>query len=96
MSLRRQRILIIKTSSHIHTDHLDGETLIPLIKANPGIKFIIPEANRAFVTDRIKAASDFPIGLNDGERVSIGGFTLQLYLLPTKPWKETKQAGVNF
>jgi L-ascorbate metabolism protein UlaG (beta-lactamase superfamily) len=71
----RLNFIDVVTSSHIHTDHLDGETLIPLIKANPGIKFIIPEANRAFVTDRIKAALDFPIGLNDGERVSIGNFT---------------------
>lgn len=71
----RLNFIDVVTSSHNHTDHLDGETLIPLIKANPGIKFIIPEANRAFVTDRIKASSDFPIGLTDGEKVSINGFT---------------------
>src|SRR6185295_831795 len=42
----------IVTSSHNHTDHLDAGTLVPLIKNNPGIRFVIPEANRLFVTDR--------------------------------------------
>src|SRR2546421_9430008 len=28
----------IVTSSHGHTDHLDGETLIPLLKTNPAVK----------------------------------------------------------
>ena len=58
----------IVTSSHNHTDHLDAETLIPVLKNNPGIKFIIPEANREFVTERVKCERDFPIGLNDGNR----------------------------
>src|SRR5690242_9492971 len=44
----RLKSLDIVTSSHNHTDHLDGETLIPILKNNPGIKFLIPEANRAF------------------------------------------------
>jgi L-ascorbate metabolism protein UlaG (beta-lactamase superfamily) len=63
----------IVSSSHNHTDHLDGETLIPLIKANPGIKMIIPEANRKFVTDRINMPYDFPTGMNDGQTVEIIG-----------------------
>src|SRR5437762_13625952 len=33
----------IITSSHNHTDHLDAETLIPVLKNNPDVKFIIPE-----------------------------------------------------
>lgn len=65
----------IVTSSHNHTDHLDAETLIPVLKNNPGIQFIIPEANRIFVADRIKCKNDFPIGLNDGQSVTIDGFT---------------------
>src|SRR6266496_6318815 len=36
----------VVTSSHNHTDHLDGETLRPLIHANPDIRLMIPEANR--------------------------------------------------
>jgi L-ascorbate metabolism protein UlaG (beta-lactamase superfamily) len=65
----------IVTSSHNHTDHLDGETLIPLLQVNPSITFIIPEANRGFVADRVNCPLTFPVGLNDGEKMEIKGFT---------------------
>jgi len=64
----------VVTSSHNHTDHLDADTLIPLMKANPKIKLIIPEANRSFVAERLKIDSTLPIGLNDGESVEIKNF----------------------
>jgi L-ascorbate metabolism protein UlaG (beta-lactamase superfamily) len=63
----------IVTSSHNHTDHLDAETLLPLFKNNPAIKFIIPEANRDFVADRVKCEKEFPVGLNDGRSVTVEG-----------------------
>ena len=50
------RNISIVSSSHNHTDHLDGETLIPLLKNNPNINFIIPEANRTFVAERVGCA----------------------------------------
>ena len=62
-------------SSHNHTDHLDAETLKPILANNPGIQFIIPEANRAFVTERMNCALDFPIGLNDGMAVQLDEFS---------------------
>jgi L-ascorbate metabolism protein UlaG (beta-lactamase superfamily) len=65
----------IVTSSHNHTDHLDAETLTPIIKNNPGIKFIIPEANRKFVAERVQCEIDFPVGLNDKQALTVGGFT---------------------
>lgn len=65
----------VVTSSHNHTDHLDAETLMPVLKNNPSVQFIIPEANRIFVADRVKCANDFPVGLNDGRSVTINGFT---------------------
>lgn len=65
----------IVTSSHNHTDHLDAETLIPLLSVNPDIRFLIPEANRDFVAGRVKCSTSFPVGLNDGERVTIHPFT---------------------
>lgn len=64
----------IVSSSHNHTDHLDADTLVPVLKNNPGIQFIIPDANRAFVAERVKCAFDFPVGLNDGRSVAIGDF----------------------
>lgn len=65
----------IVTSSHNHTDHLDGETLMPVLQNNPGIKFIVPEANRNFVAERVKCKREFPIGLNEGKSVTIDEFT---------------------
>ncbi len=64
----------IVTSSHNHTDHLDAETLVHVLKNNPTIKFIIPEANRNFVAERVNCAVDFPIGLNDGKMVTVDEF----------------------
>lgn len=64
----------VVTSSHNHTDHLDGETLKPIIRKNPGIEFIIPEANREFVAHRIEKDKSFPIGLNDGEQITVKDF----------------------
>jgi L-ascorbate metabolism protein UlaG (beta-lactamase superfamily) len=67
--------ITVVTSSHNHTDHLDAETLIPVLNNNPGITMVIPEANRGFVSERVKCKKDFPIGLNDGKQVTIDGFT---------------------
>lgn len=44
----------IVTSSHHHTDHLDAETLIPLLQANPKLTVIVPRANTAFATERLQ------------------------------------------
>src|SRR5436190_8116961 len=65
----------IITSSHNHTDHLDAETLIPVLKNNPDVKFIIPEANREFVAERVKCKKEFPIGLNEDQSVTVDEFT---------------------
>lgn len=66
----------VVTSSHNHTDHLDADTLLPLLRANPAVQLIIPEANRAFVCSRLQCALEFPIGLNDGENVAVAGFKI--------------------
>ena len=42
----------VVTSSHAHTDHLDPETLRPLVAANPEIRLVGPEANRALMRQR--------------------------------------------
>ena len=64
----------IVTSSHNHTDHLDAETLLPVLKNNPGIRFIIPEANRNFVCERVQCDKDFPTGMNDKQTIVIDEF----------------------
>lgn len=65
----------IVSSSHNHTDHLDGETLIPIIKNNPGITFIIPEANRSFIANRVQIPEAFPAGLKEGKHLTVADFT---------------------
>lgn len=66
----------VVTSSHNHTDHLDADTLIPILKNNKGIQFIIPEANRSFVVDRVHCNNDFPLGLNAGTSVAVADFLI--------------------
>ena len=63
----------IVTSSHNHTDHLDAETLGPLLAGNPHLKLVIAEANRAFVAERLRIDSTNPIGVDDGTTVEIMG-----------------------
>ena len=65
----------VASSSHNHTDHLDAETLGSLRRANPDLQFVIPEANRAFVVDRLQCNASWPVGMVDGAEVTIGGFT---------------------
>ncbi len=65
----------VVTSSHNHTDHLDHETLWPLMKANPDLQMIIPEANRAFVADRLQCDPNWMIGVNDGISATAKEFT---------------------
>lgn len=60
------------TSSHNHTDHLDADTLLPLFEANPAVEFVIPEANRAFIADRLGCNPAWPRGLSDGLSLRFG------------------------
>ena len=63
----------IATSSHNHTDHLDAETLCPILARNPTLKLVIPEANRAFVADRLRIDPASPIGLDDRKVIELSG-----------------------
>jgi L-ascorbate metabolism protein UlaG (beta-lactamase superfamily) len=66
----------VVTSSHSHTDHLDGETLGPLRLANHGLRLVIPEANRAFVAERLKCDPSWPLGIDDGGQLEAAGFRI--------------------
>ena len=63
----------IATSSHNHTDHLDAETLSPLLSGNPRLKLVVAEANRAFVAERLGIDSAIPISVDDGATVEVSG-----------------------
>jgi L-ascorbate metabolism protein UlaG (beta-lactamase superfamily) len=71
----RLNFIDVVTSSHNHTDHLDRETLLPLMAENPAMFLVIPEANRAFVAERLGCDASLPIGCDDGGTVAAGGFT---------------------
>ena len=66
----------VVTSSHAHTDHLDGETLRALRHANPRLALVIPEANRALAAERLGCLPGWPRGLDDGEEVNVAGFRI--------------------
>jgi L-ascorbate metabolism protein UlaG (beta-lactamase superfamily) len=66
----------VVTSSHNHTDHLDKETLVPLMRANPKLQLVVPEANRGFVADRLGIAIEYPRGLTSDETKRFGVFEI--------------------
>jgi len=70
----RLDFLNLVTSSHNHTDHLDADTLRPILDANPGIKLVVPAANRGFIAERLGCDLDFPVGMNDTFVKDIGVF----------------------
>lgn len=64
----------IVTSSHNHTDHLDRDTLLPILTAKDLTHFLVPEANRLFAAERLSLNPAFAIGMNDGETARIDPF----------------------
>lgn len=66
----------VVTSSHNHTDHLDKETLVPLMEFSPEVQMIIPEANRAFVANRLEVSADWLHGLDAGQFLKIPPFEI--------------------
>ncbi len=64
------------TSTHNHTDHLDGETLGPLLAVNPKLAVIVPRANQNFAAERLRVAPARLTPIRVGEEVTVGPFTL--------------------
>lgn len=66
----------IVTSSHNHTDHLDRDTLLPILTAKEITHFLLPKANRHFASERLSLSPAFAIGMNDGEVARIDPFEI--------------------
>ncbi len=64
------------TSSHNHTDHLDADTLLPLLAANPKAKLVIPRANRAFVLERLGEVAGRLVEIDAGEAITVARMEL--------------------
>lgn len=64
----------VVTSTHNHTDHLDGPTLRALMGANPRLRLVVPDANRLFVAERLGCDPSWLIGVDDGVQETVGEF----------------------
>jgi L-ascorbate metabolism protein UlaG (beta-lactamase superfamily) len=65
----------VVTSSHNHTDHLDGPTLKALLDANPNLEIVVPAANRDFAADRLGTEARRLTEIDVGSSVTSGHFT---------------------
>lgn len=70
----------IVTSSHSHTDHLDADTLRPLLAENPGAAFVIPRASRALALERVGPLRNDIVELDAGEEATVAG--VRFYGIP--------------
>ena len=66
----------LTTSSHNHTDHLDGETLTALMLANPEMELLVPSATLSFAAERLDVASDQLETIDAGQSIALGPFEL--------------------
>ncbi len=64
------------TSSHNHTDHLDGETLTALREANPNLTILVPTANLEFAANRLGVPTDELKTIDADESQRFEGFTV--------------------
>jgi L-ascorbate metabolism protein UlaG (beta-lactamase superfamily) len=66
----------VVSSSHNHTDHLDGETLIPLLRVNPDLTVIVSRANISFAANRLKVPPERLTAIQvDSPPITVGPFT---------------------
>ena len=66
----------LTTSSHNHTDHLDGETLAALMQTNPEMELLVPSANRRFAAERLGVNPDQLEAIDAGQSIALGPFKL--------------------
>lgn len=67
----------VVTSSHNHTDHLDADTLAPLLRVNPHARLVVPAANVTFAAERVGVGADVLVGLQIGEATETGPFRIE-------------------
>jgi L-ascorbate metabolism protein UlaG (beta-lactamase superfamily) len=82
----------VVTSSHNHTDHLDAETLIPLIKANRAMRIVVPAANRQFAAERLGVNPELILTADEGKTINVAGFLIT-GIIAAHPQVERDQQG---
>jgi L-ascorbate metabolism protein UlaG (beta-lactamase superfamily) len=66
-------VIDVITCSHQHTDHLDAETLRPLLSANPHARLVLPAAIREFAAERLgQEVAARLVELDDGQSAQVG------------------------
>jgi L-ascorbate metabolism protein UlaG (beta-lactamase superfamily) len=70
---RRLDFVDVVCSTHAHTDHLDAETLEPILAA--GAALVCPAANRALAAERLGREPE--VCLSDGQTATVAGFVLE-------------------
>lgn len=73
---RRLDFVDVVTSSHNHTDHLDAETLGPLLEVNHDLALVVAAANQQFVADRLKIPPARLTTCDLDAPVTVAGFTI--------------------
>lgn len=66
------------TSSHNHTDHLDAETIGPMMVANPALQIVCSQANVAFAAERLGVDAARMTGVGRGIPLAHGPFRLHV------------------
>jgi L-ascorbate metabolism protein UlaG (beta-lactamase superfamily) len=72
------RMVSLVTSSHNHTDHLDAETIGPMMQANPHLRVVCSQANVAFAAERLGVAQSQVTGAGRGSPLTHGSFCLHV------------------
>jgi len=78
LPIRPERLdfIDIVTSSHIHTDHLDPETMNALFRVNPELKLVVPEAELDAIATKLGHRWPATLGLVQNEFIEIDGFRI--------------------
>jgi L-ascorbate metabolism protein UlaG (beta-lactamase superfamily) len=66
----------VVTSSHMHTDHFDEETLRGIAKANRSVKLVLPEANVALARNRLGEIKIDFAPINENATVTVNGWDI--------------------
>jgi L-ascorbate metabolism protein UlaG (beta-lactamase superfamily) len=73
---RRLDFIDVVTSSHNHTDHLDAETLRPLLQVNANLTLVVAAANVDFAAERLHVPPERLTAVDVGGSVQVAGFTI--------------------
>ncbi|MDB6005695.1 MAG: hypothetical protein JWR15_2682 [Prosthecobacter sp.] len=65
------------TASHVHTDHLDGATLLPLAEANPGFRLYLPHPIIPEAEKRLGHVEVIYCGIGDNDTYTEGDWQLR-------------------